>query len=73
MTKAGELRELTDETLVDRLGEAKQELWKSRLDLATGQLDNTSDIGKHKREIARLSTLMRQREIEAAEAAKEAE
>jgi large subunit ribosomal protein L29 len=72
MTKPNELRELTDETLVDRLSEAKQELWKSRLDLATGQLDNTSDISKHKREIARLSTLMREREIEAAEAAKEA-
>jgi large subunit ribosomal protein L29 len=72
MTKANELRELTDETLVDRLSEAKQELWKARLDLATGQLDNTSDISKHKREIARLSTLMREREIEAAEAAKEA-
>jgi large subunit ribosomal protein L29 len=69
VTKPDELRELTDETLVDRLSEAKQELWKSRLDLATGQLDNTSDISKHKREIARLSTLMREREIAAAEAA----
>ena len=73
MTKATELRELTDETLVDRLSEAKQELWKRRLDLATGQLDSTTEIANYKREIARLSTLMRQREIEAAEAAKEAE
>jgi large subunit ribosomal protein L29 len=68
MTKANELRELTDDALVDRLSEAKQELWKRRLDLATGQLDNVSEIAKYKREIARLHTLQRQREIEAHEA-----
>ena len=68
MTRASELRELTDETIADRLNEAKQELWKRRLDLATGQLDNTSDISKYKREIARLTTLMREREIAAHEA-----
>ena len=67
MTKATELRELTDETLTDRLSEAKQELWKRRLDLATGQLDNTSELVAYKREIARLRTLMREREIAAAE------
>jgi large subunit ribosomal protein L29 len=68
MTKAHELRELTDDVLSDRLSQAKQELWKRRLDLATGQLDNTSDIAKYKREIARLNTLVREREIEAHEA-----
>ena len=67
MTKAHELRELTDEVLSDRLSEAKQELWKRRLDLATGQLDNTSEIMKYKREIARLNTLVREREITAHE------
>jgi large subunit ribosomal protein L29 len=60
--------ELTDETLVDRLSEAKQELWKRRLDLATGQLDGTSEITNYKREIARIRTLMREREILAHEA-----
>ena len=69
MTKPTELRELTDDTLVDRISEAKQELWKRRLDLATGQLDNTAEIAKYKREIARLHTLRREREIEAHEAA----
>ena len=63
MTKPSELRELTDETLADRLTEVKQELWKNRLDLATGQLDK-----QHKREIARIQTLMREREISAHEA-----
>ena len=68
MTKAHELRELTDDTLADRLNEAKQELWKRRLDLATGQLDNTSEIAGYRREIARLHTLIREREIAAHEA-----
>jgi large subunit ribosomal protein L29 len=68
MTRSSELRELTDDTLADRLNEAKQELWKRRLDLATGQLDNTSELLKYKREIARIHTLMREREIEAHEA-----
>jgi large subunit ribosomal protein L29 len=71
MTKAHELRELTDDVLADRLSQAKQELWKRRLDLATGQLDNTSEIAKYKREIARLHTLVREREIEAHEAGDE--
>ena len=48
--------------------EAKQEVWKRRLDLATGQLDNTSEIPKYKREIARIDTMMREREIAAHEA-----
>ena len=68
MTNPRELRELTDDTLVDRISEAKQELWKRRLDLATGQLDNTSEIPKYRREIARLQTLVREREIVAHEA-----
>jgi len=68
MAKPHELRELTDEALADRLSEAKQELWKRRLDLATGQLDSTTDLMKYKREIARVHTLMREREIAAHEA-----
>ncbi len=67
MTKAHELRELTDDVLADHLSQAKQELWKRRLDLATGQLDNTSELPKYKREISRLKTLIREREIEAHE------
>jgi large subunit ribosomal protein L29 len=67
MSKAEELRELTDESLADKLTDAKQEVWKRRLDLATGQLDNTSEIPKYKREIARIETIIREREIEAHE------
>jgi large subunit ribosomal protein L29 len=68
VTKPHELRELTDEVLAERLTEAKQELWKRRLDLATGQLDSTGEITAYKREIARIHTLVREREIEAHEA-----
>ena len=68
MTKPSELRELTDDTLADKLSEAKQELWKRRLDLATGELDSTSEITEYKREIARIRTLVREREIAAHEA-----
>ena len=68
MTRARELRELGDEGLERRLGEAREELFNLRFQHATGQLDNTTRLGELKREIARLNTLMREREIEAAEA-----
>jgi large subunit ribosomal protein L29 len=63
-----ELRELTDDVLEQRLAEAKDALFKVRFQLATGQLDNTARIGELRREIARISTLIREREIAAAEA-----
>jgi large subunit ribosomal protein L29 len=72
VTKAHELRELTDDVLQDRLAQAKADLWGRRLALATGQLDNMAEISQFKREIARIRTLMREREIAAHEAAKEA-
>jgi large subunit ribosomal protein L29 len=68
MTRAGELRELGDDALERRLAETKEELFNLRFQHATGQLDNTTRLGELKREIARVHTLQRQREIEAAEA-----
>ena len=68
MTRPSELRELTDETLDDRLAETKQELCKLRFDHATGQLDHTTASENREREIARITTLIREREIAAAEA-----
>ena len=62
-----ELRELTDEVLQDRLVQAKADLWSRRLALATGQLSNTAELPQFKREIARITTLLREREIEASE------
>ena len=73
MATASELRELDDDELETRLGEAKQELFNMRFELATGQRDNTARIGDVRRDIARIKTLLREREIAAAEAAEAAE
>jgi large subunit ribosomal protein L29 len=63
-----ELRALADSELETKLTEAKQELFNLRFQHVTGQLDNYSRLGDLKREIARVTTLLREREIEAAEA-----
>jgi len=71
MTKAQELRELTDDVLELRLAEAKDELFKLRFGHATGQLDDVTRLPLARREVARMHTLRRQREIEAHEAMRE--
>jgi large subunit ribosomal protein L29 len=63
-----ELRRLGDGELLGRLGEARRELFNLRFQLATGQLDNSARLGAVRKDIARLSTFMREREIAAAEA-----
>ena len=65
-SKTAELRELTDEQLLDRAESAKEELFNLRFQLATGQLDDSSSIKKIRHEIARIATVMSQRDIEAA-------
>jgi large subunit ribosomal protein L29 len=54
--------------LVSRLAEAKQELFNLRFQHATGQLDNHTRLGQVRRDVARIQTLLREREIAAAEA-----
>ena len=66
--KSAPLRDLGDDELVGRIAEAKDELFTLRFQLATGQQENTARLGEVKKEIARLNTLIRQREIAAAEA-----
>ncbi len=66
---AQELRELNDAELVQRLAEAKEEQFNLRFQSATGQLDNTARLREIRRDVARLNTLRREREIAAAEAA----
>ncbi len=68
MTQAGELRELHDEELENRLADASQELFNLRFQHVTGQLDNYSRLSELRREVARVNTLLREREIAAAEA-----
>jgi large subunit ribosomal protein L29 len=61
--KAAELRELSDEELVTRLREAKAELFNLRVQAATGQLENHGRLQIVRREIARVYTIMREREL----------
>ncbi len=68
-SRTRELRELPDGELLTRLTEAKQELFNLRFQNVTGQLDNPSRLGQVRKDIARINTLLREREIAAAEAA----
>jgi len=69
MVKVSELSELDIEELETRLTEAKTELFNLRFQHVTGQLDNYARLGDVRRDIARMMTVLREREIEAAEAA----
>jgi len=62
--KAEELRGMTTEELTQRLHETYQELFNLRFRLATKQLRDTSQLSKVKREIARIKTILRERELE---------
>ena len=63
--------ELDDGSLIDRVRESKDELFKLRFQNATGQLTNHARLGQVRKDIARLETELRAREIAAAEAAYE--
>ena len=61
--KASELKELTVEELQTKLTELKTELFNLRFQLAVNQLENSNRLGAVKKDIARVSTVIRQREI----------
>ncbi len=63
-----ELRELSDDELLDRLAEVKQDVFTLRFQIATGQAENTSLLGRARRDVARILTILREREIAAARA-----
>jgi large subunit ribosomal protein L29 len=60
---AGELRELTEEELLERVRESKEELFNLRFQMATGQLDNNRRLRTVRQEIARVYTVLREREL----------
>lgn len=64
MPKAVELRELGDDDLSSRLGDTREELFNLRFRNATGQLDNTSRLRELRKEVARIETLIRERELQ---------
>ena len=63
--KAAEIRELSAEDLQVKLKEAKAELFNLRFQMATSQLDNTARVKQVKKDIARIQTEMRARELNA--------
>ena len=63
-----DLRDMNLADLVDELRQAKQESLNLRFRSATGQLDDHSQLRRVRRRIARINTLIRQREVAAAEA-----
>jgi large subunit ribosomal protein L29 len=68
MAKKTDAADLDSGTLTERLAEAKQALFNLRFQSATGSLENSAALRTTRREIARIETELRAREIEAAEA-----
>ena len=64
MVRLKVLAALGDTDLLERLGESKEELFNLRFQLATGQLENHARLGQVKKDLARLLTELRAREIE---------
>ncbi|HIZ10201.1 MAG TPA: 50S ribosomal protein L29 [Candidatus Borkfalkia avicola] len=63
--KGKELHNMTDEELKSKLGELKSELFNLRFRHASGQLDNPMTIAACKKDIARVNTVLRERELKA--------
>jgi large subunit ribosomal protein L29 len=63
-----EIREMTDAELVEALGEAKEEQFNLRFQLATNQLDNHARIKDVKQDVARILTVLREREMASTDA-----
>jgi large subunit ribosomal protein L29 len=61
--KAKELRELSVDELTEKEGELKQELFSLRIQKATGQLGNTAVLGKTKKDLARVKTVLKESEV----------
>lgn len=62
-SKAAELRELPADELISRMESAKEELFNLRFQLATGQLDNPARMKQVRHDVARIATVLREREI----------
>ena len=62
-TSATQLRNLDDDSLVERLKECKEELFNLRFQGATGQLENHGRLRAVRKDIARIYTILREREL----------
>lgn len=68
--KAREIREMSDEAILDAIEDQKLAIFNLRFQRATGQLEDSNAIRRAKRDLARLKTIHRERQL-AAQAAKE--
>lgn len=68
MARKATWHNLSDTDLIERLDEAKEEVFKLRFQIVTGRLDNNARLKQAKKEVARAMTELRMREIQAAEA-----
>ncbi|MBK5224558.1 MAG: 50S ribosomal protein L29 [Acidimicrobiia bacterium] len=68
MAKKSDLRDISDSDLLERLSDTKQELFNLRFQHVTGQLDAYTRLRQVRRDVARVNTELRAREIVAAEA-----
>lgn len=64
--KASKLHEMSNDELAEQLKDLKQELFNLRFQNATGQLGNVMVIQKTKKDIARVKTILREREVKSA-------
>jgi large subunit ribosomal protein L29 len=64
MAKAADLRELPDEVLLEQVESAKEELFNLRFQLATGELDNPGRLKTVRHDVARILTVLRERDSE---------
>jgi large subunit ribosomal protein L29 len=64
MASAAEIRELPEDELLDQLESAKEELFNLRFQLATGELDNPARVKEVRHDVARILTVLSERERE---------
>ncbi|MDR3570243.1 MAG: 50S ribosomal protein L29 [Syntrophobacteraceae bacterium] len=65
--KAGELREMTKDELIGKLKEIREAQFNLRFQKATGQMDNTAQLPKNKKDIARIETILSEMDRKAGE------
>jgi large subunit ribosomal protein L29 len=63
MLKSGALREMTDKELQEKLRQLVEETFRYRYQLSTGQMEDTNVITRNRRDVARLRTILREREL----------
>jgi len=61
--KVGEIRDFTDEQLKKQLEQTHQELFNARFQVSTQQLTNNREVARLKKQLARLKTVIREREL----------